>query len=64
MLTAAPHVASVDDRFAHMSLVTTDPVARSPYEKVGFTLRHEMRSLSTGPRRLRCQPGPHCDAHP
>jgi hypothetical protein len=64
MLTAAPHVASADDRFAHMSLVTIDPVARSPYERVGFTLRHEMRSLSTEPRTLRRQPGPHCDARP
>lgn len=47
LLTAGLHVAFADERFTHMSLVTSNPVARRLYEKVGFTVRHEMRSFNT-----------------
>lgn len=47
LLTAALHEAFADERFTRMDLVTNNPVARRLYEKVGFTLHHDMRSCNT-----------------
>jgi ribosomal protein S18 acetylase RimI-like enzyme len=47
LLTGALHEAFADPRFTYMDLVTGNPVARRLYEKVGFRLRHDMRSFRT-----------------
>jgi ribosomal protein S18 acetylase RimI-like enzyme len=45
LVTAALHLAFADERITHMELVTSNPVARRLYERVGFTVRQDMRSF-------------------
>jgi ribosomal protein S18 acetylase RimI-like enzyme len=47
LVAAALHETFADDRFRTMDLVTDDdnPAARRLYERVGFTVLHEMRSF-------------------
>jgi ribosomal protein S18 acetylase RimI-like enzyme len=47
LVTAALHEAFADPRLEAMDLVTNNPAARRIYEKVGFTLLHEMHSFRT-----------------
>jgi ribosomal protein S18 acetylase RimI-like enzyme len=47
LLTGALHEAFADPAFTYLDLVTSNPVARALYEKVGFQLRHDMRSFRT-----------------
>lgn len=54
LLTAALHEALRDPRYEAVDLVTDDPSARRLYERVGFTLRREMRSFR---RRAAAGPG-------
>jgi ribosomal protein S18 acetylase RimI-like enzyme len=44
LVAAALHLAFADDRITHMDLVTSNPVARRLYERVGFTLVQDMCS--------------------
>ena len=47
LVNAALYEAFADQRLDAMDLVTNNPAARRIYEKVGFTLLHEMRSFRT-----------------
>jgi ribosomal protein S18 acetylase RimI-like enzyme len=47
LVTAGLHAAFADPRIASVDLVTSNPAARRLYDRVGFTVRHEMRSFRT-----------------
>lgn len=49
LLTAALHEAFGDHRYGAVDLVVDDPAAGRLYERVGFTLRREMRSFRRPP---------------
>jgi len=47
LLAGALREVFADDRYDHVRLITSNPVARRLYEKVGFTLQQELRSFRT-----------------